>query len=86
MLNTCKQGIKICLTMADILFANRGTQGLGHIHRAGGEKQVFVQIQVMPQRRCNPLVPAPVCLLCAPEREPRRDSRGHKSSSKTQPD
>ncbi len=60
MLNTCKKGIKISFPMADILFANRGMQGLGHIHRAGGEKQMFIQIQAMLQRRCNPLVATPV--------------------------
>ena len=84
MLDACKKVVKISFPMADILFANRGTQGLGHIHRAGGEKQMFVQIQVTLQRRSNLMSQRRYAHGASPSANRAETSRGHKSSSKTQ--
>ena len=73
MLDALKKVIEIGFPMTDILFADRSAQGLGHIYRAGCEKQVFFQNQVMLQQHHNPLVTMSVCPCCIPVREPRRD-------------
>lgn len=71
--------------MTDILFADRSAQGLGHIYRAGCEKQVFFQNQVVLQRLRNPWSPCRFAHDASPREKRVGTSRGHKSSSKAQP-